>query len=169
MTLKRNLMLATAFVLTAHMAQALTANELAAQFQSEGYSNISVRSGLTQIKIEAYKDGQKVEIIYDAATGAILKQESESVGTLANPDQGPRIREVGRDFVRVGDDDDEEDEDEDEDDDEDEGEDDDSDDDDDDDSDDDDDEDEDEDDEAEDDDDDDGGKGRGRGRGGDDD
>lgn len=109
MTITRNVILAAAFGLAAQSAQALTANQLAAQYQNNGYGYIEVRTGVSQIKVEAIKDGQKVEVIYDAATGAILKSETERVGTLGNSDQGPRLRTVGRDFVDgrdVSDDDD---------------------------------------------------------------
>lgn len=109
MNMKQNLLLAAAFALTAQMAHAITADELAAQYQSAGYGYIQIRTGVSQIKIEAIKDGQKVEVIYDAATGAILKSESESIDTIDNTDQGLRLRKVNRDFVDGNDDDEDDD------------------------------------------------------------
>lgn len=113
MNMKRNLLLSAAFVLTAQMAVALTADELVAQYQAEGYGYIEIKSGVSQIKIEAIKDGRKVEVIYDVATGAILKQEFYEVGTIGSVDNGPEIRVVDRDFVRGDDDNDDDGEDDD--------------------------------------------------------
>jgi hypothetical protein len=101
MILKRTLITA-ALILSAQMAAALTAQELATQYQADGYGYISIRTGLNQIKVEAVKNGQKVEVIYDAATGSVLKTESRAIGTIANADAGPRLRDVPRDFVRDG-------------------------------------------------------------------
>ncbi len=99
--MKRIFLFAAAFAVTAHSAVALTAADLATSYQTDGYSYIQIRTGATQIKVEAVKDGQKVEVIYDAAMGTVLKTETYSVGTIVSADPGLRLREVDRDFVRL--------------------------------------------------------------------
>ncbi|MFN3606690.1 MAG: hypothetical protein ACK4SS_05755 [Cypionkella sp.] len=106
MTVKRNLLLAAAFIASTHMAAALTTDELAARYQSEGYSYIQIREGLSQYKVEAIRDGVKVETIYDAVTGLVLETESEKIGTIGSADPGVRLRKVSRDFYEREDDDD---------------------------------------------------------------
>jgi hypothetical protein len=76
--MKRLMLLSSAILLSATMSlSAMTADDLIAAYQAKGYTRIEVKTGLTQIKVEAVKGSVKVEVIYDAATGAILKQESE--------------------------------------------------------------------------------------------
>jgi len=99
--MKRTLMMTAAFAFAAQMAAALTADELAASLTADGYSYIQIKTGTTQIKSQAIKDGQKVETIYDAATGTVLKTETYAVGTIASSDPGVVIRDVPRDFVRL--------------------------------------------------------------------
>lgn len=44
----------------------------------EGYQSIEITRTATRIKVEAVRDGVKVETIYDAVTGAILASETKS-------------------------------------------------------------------------------------------
>ena len=87
------------------MPQAIIAEPLEDQvidhLQGQGFTRIEVKTGLTQIKVEAVRGNREVEIIYDSATGRILKQEVNRVD--AGDDTAPgieRSREA-RDFVRV--------------------------------------------------------------------
>lgn len=104
MNVKRNLLLAAAFLASTQMASALTIAELTSQYQADGYSYIEAREGVSQYKIEAIRDGVKVEVIYDAVTGQILETSSYNVGTIGSSDPGVQVRKVNRDFVD-GDDD----------------------------------------------------------------
>ena len=75
--MKRLMLLSTALIFSAAMSlAAITANDLVTAYQAQGYTRIEVKTGLTQIKVEAVKGNAKVEVIYDAATGAILSEES---------------------------------------------------------------------------------------------
>lgn len=56
---------------------AVTANDLVSAYQAQGYTAIEVVTGATQVKVEAVKNGTKVEVIYDIASGAILAQEQK--------------------------------------------------------------------------------------------
>lgn len=74
--MKRILLLSAGLVLTANMALAsVTPAALAAAYQAEGYSDVHVTQGPSQIKVEAVRDHARVEVVYDATSGAILKQE----------------------------------------------------------------------------------------------
>ncbi len=101
MTMKRNLLLAAAIVLSAQMAAALTAEELAATLQANGYSYIAIQTGTSQIAVRAYKDGQAVRSVYDAATGALLATRAETREAPDGADTGVRLRTGERDFVAV--------------------------------------------------------------------
>ena len=92
------------------------AERVITQLQAEGYESIEVTNGPTQIKVEAVRNGRKLEVIYDAATGAILEQEVEPVDEDDDFAPGVSIEDDDRDFLD-GDDEDDDDDDDDEDDD----------------------------------------------------
>lgn len=112
--MKRLMLLSTALIFSASMSfAAVTADSLVTAYQAEGYTRIEVKTGLTQIKVEAVKGTTKVEVIYDAATGAILKEETERA---KREDRGTGVEYSveDRDFLDAdedGDDDQDEDED----------------------------------------------------------
>lgn len=79
-------------------ADSLT-DQVVADLQSQGFTGIEIKNGLSQMKVEAVRDNLKVEVVYDRATGQILKQEQESaLGENIRP--GVSIREEDKDFVR---------------------------------------------------------------------
>jgi hypothetical protein len=84
-----------------------------AAYAGTEFSRIEVRTGLTQIKVEAFSGNQKVEVILDKATGEILKRETEAAGIFENTTPGVFVRERNRDFLRNGSDDDSNDDDDD--------------------------------------------------------
>ena len=86
--MKRLMLLTAAFALSASMAMALTADELVAAYQAQGFTKIEVTTGLTQIKIEAVKGKTKLEVIYDSTSGTILKQDH---GWAGRPDRTPGV------------------------------------------------------------------------------
>jgi hypothetical protein len=96
---------------------AIDGNRLAKDYLAEGYTWVEVKVGPTQTKVEAVKDGRKVEVIYDNATGDIIKQENETADDDDLGRSGMQVRTVKKDFEDDEDDDDEDDEDDDEDDD----------------------------------------------------
>lgn len=81
------------------------------KFQADGFTRIEVKIGPTQAKVEAIKDGTKVEVIYDLATGDVLKRESEVISADDSSATGVFVRNTVRDFIgtsssgRSGDDD----------------------------------------------------------------
>lgn len=59
------------------LAQSAT-DQIIADLQAQGFTYIEIKEGPSQIKVEAVRDGTKLEVVYDAATGDILKQETEA-------------------------------------------------------------------------------------------
>jgi hypothetical protein len=82
---------------------ATTPESIVDDFKAQGYVAIEVKVGPTQIKAEAVKDGVKVEVVYDKATGQVLKSETEAAGTVS---PGVEISYEDRDFVKGRDGDD---------------------------------------------------------------
>jgi hypothetical protein len=81
--------------------------------RSLGYEYIEIDRGLTQAKAEAVRGTQKIEVIYDIATGQILKQEYETAGPGYFGRRGVEIDFERRDYLdasgRSWDDDDDDD------------------------------------------------------------
>lgn len=92
---------ATVFTLLAGNAFALSAQDVINNLSQQGYTHIEVRVGPTQIKAEGVRGSQKVEIIFDSATGTVLKTETASVESDDDIAPGVSVRERSRDFVRV--------------------------------------------------------------------
>jgi len=100
---------------------AIDGNKLADDYLAEGYTFVEVKIGPTQTKVEAFRNGRKVEVVYDNATGKIIKQEDEAADDDDATRTGKDVKSVKKDFEDGDyDSDDDEDEDDDSDDDEDE-------------------------------------------------
>jgi hypothetical protein len=96
----KKLLLSAAFVCFGSIAMAgIATDQLVASFQSAGYTHIEIKTGVTQMKVEAVSGTTKVEVIYDIATGAIIKQETSTVGALENTAPGVEVKSVGKDFT----------------------------------------------------------------------
>ena len=97
--------------------QAVTADQAVAKVKAAyvgtDFTRIEVRTGLTQIKVEAFSGNQKVEVILDKETGDFLKRETETAGIFENTKPGMFFSERNRDFLRNGSDDDSNDDDDD--------------------------------------------------------
>ena len=105
MKLRAKLLSYTAAVLltTGAAFAAIDGNALADAYLAEGYSFVEVKVGLTQTKVEAIKDGIKVEVIYDNETQDIIKREREAADAGDADRKGKEVRTVDSDFE--GDDD----------------------------------------------------------------
>jgi phosphopantothenoylcysteine synthetase/decarboxylase len=111
MKLKTRLLTCTAVLaLSAGVAfAAIDGNRLAKDYLEEGYTWVEVKVGPTQTKVEAVKDGRKVEVIYDNATGDIITQENETADDDDLGRTGMQVKTVKKDFEDDEDDDDEDD------------------------------------------------------------
>ncbi|MFN0116044.1 MAG: hypothetical protein ACKVPY_15345 [Paracoccaceae bacterium] len=97
--MKRLLITTAAALVAATMAFADAATDaIVANLQGQGFTAIEIKVGPTQIKAEAANGGVVREIIYDRATGAILKDETES-GSISIA-AGVEISFGDRDFLR---------------------------------------------------------------------
>jgi hypothetical protein len=76
--------LALGLTLLSPAAFALTADEVIADLQSQGYSHIEIRVGATRIKAEALRNGEKLETVYDLVSGAVLKRETAPLAAGAS-------------------------------------------------------------------------------------
>ncbi|MFN7224852.1 MAG: PepSY domain-containing protein [Paracoccaceae bacterium] len=92
--------LAFGMVFSGQMALALTADDVVADLQAAGYTRVEVRVGPTQIKVEAIRGTEKLETVYDAATGAVLKTQVRTVEAGTQTAPGVTVRDRNRDFVR---------------------------------------------------------------------
>jgi hypothetical protein len=89
---------ALAFAGTMSMA-AITSDTIIKDLQAQGFSRIEVKIGATQIKVEAIRGTDKVEMIYDAATGDVLKREVGTVGEDDNTTPGVDVKNGKGDFL----------------------------------------------------------------------
>ncbi|PJF08976.1 PepSY domain-containing protein [Pseudorhodobacter sp. MZDSW-24AT] len=101
MTLKVGV-LVLGLMLPAGTGFALTAEQAIADLQAAGYSRVEVKRGLSQMKVEAIRGTEKLELVLDRATGAVLKREQETVRPGETTTPGVSIRDRNRDFVRGG-------------------------------------------------------------------
>ncbi|WP_395541095.1 PepSY domain-containing protein [Neotabrizicola sp. sgz301269] len=102
----RAILLASALIFAGPMAMAaVTTDQVVETYKAQGYSYIEVKQGPTQIKVEAVKGSEKVEVVIDMETGAVLKQETEQASAEDQGRSGVEIRTRKEDFVEPGDDD----------------------------------------------------------------
>ena len=98
------LMTVSALVLSSTMAfAALTTETVVADLQGQGYTRVEVKTGPTQTKFEAIKGSEKLEVIYDNASGNVLKTETGTVGWYESTRDGVYYDDRGRDFLSVDD------------------------------------------------------------------
>ena len=90
------------FAGTMTYAQSAT-DQIINDLTSQGFERIEIDNGIGQIKVEAIRGTQKLEVVYDRATGSILKQEVERVHAGEDTRPGVEIRNRDRDFVDVSD------------------------------------------------------------------
>lgn len=98
--MKRTLLIAGVFAVVGGFAQALTADDVIADLSGQGYTRIEIKTGPSQMKVEAIRGTEKLEVVYDRASGDVLKTETEMVDDRDNTVPGVSVRERSRDFVR---------------------------------------------------------------------
>lgn len=81
------IVLSLALAVLAGGAQAqITGAQVLATFQEKGFTQIEVKSLGSTIKVQAVKGGMQVEVIYDTATGKIVKQETHPAEAATGTD-----------------------------------------------------------------------------------
>ncbi|WP_426032980.1 PepSY domain-containing protein [Cypionkella sp. TWP1-2-1b2] len=83
---------------SASMAQAITVADVVKTYQDQAYSGIEVKESPNQIKVEAAKDGVKVEVVYDKVTGDVIKHESETLAA-DETNSGLEVSSTDHDFT----------------------------------------------------------------------
>jgi len=83
------------------VAQSAT-DQIISDLTGKGFERMEIDNGIGQIKVEAIRGAQKLEVVYDRATGNILKQEVERVRAGEDTRPGVEIRNRDRDFVDTG-------------------------------------------------------------------
>ena len=97
---KTLLIATTALTLSTTLLQAQqVSDQLITELQGLGYTRIEIKEGLTQVKVEAVKDGTKLEYVYDINSGEILYQSTETVEAGDDTSPGIEVRSESRDFV----------------------------------------------------------------------
>ena len=92
---------ATALWMTAAQADPFS-DAVVAKYQEMGFDFVEVQNGINQVKVEAIRGADKIEVIYDRETGRILKQEQERATAREMARAGIQVRDRDRDFVRAG-------------------------------------------------------------------
>lgn len=100
----RILSLVAALMMATPALAAWDVDAVTQQYVADGYTRVEVKIGPTQAKVEAIKDGTKLEVVYDLATGNVLKTETEAVESDDNTLPGVFVRNRSGDFVRTSDD-----------------------------------------------------------------
>lgn len=101
--MRNSLTLAAAFSAWVGMAHAdAFTDSVVGNLRELGYDFIEIQEGINQIKVEAIRGTDKLEVIYDRASGRILKQERERAEADEIGRTGLQIRNRNRDFLDVG-------------------------------------------------------------------
>lgn len=103
--MKRIFALAAMFALPASVGfAAIDTDGLISRFQGDGYTTIEVTRGINETKVEAIRNNEKVEVVYDNATGSVLETEFGTPDADDDIRPGVTVRDRNRDFVRDDDD-----------------------------------------------------------------
>jgi hypothetical protein len=103
--MRKSILLGAAFSLVAATAlhAAITAEDIVAQYQAAGYQRIEVKVGTTTARVEAIRDGMKIEVTYDLESGAVLKTESGAVRSGEDVSPGVEVSNGGDDEAEAED------------------------------------------------------------------
>lgn len=100
--MKSKFILTAALMVSGSMAFAgMTAEQIAADLQAQGYTRIAIKQGPSQIKAEAMRGTERLETVYDAASGDVLKSSVRGISADDHTDTGVSVRSRDRDFVRT--------------------------------------------------------------------
>jgi len=103
--MKRIFALAAMFALPATISfAAIDTDGLISRFQGDGYTTIEVTRGINETKVEAIRNNEKVEVVYDNTTGSVLETEFGAPDADDDIRPGVTVRDRNRDFVRDDDD-----------------------------------------------------------------
>lgn len=97
--MKRIFLITTALVLAGTIAQAeVTTRALANDYMVQGYDKVEVKRGATQIRVEAIRAGQKVRVVYDIASGAVISNQTSPASQSEQSESGVEVSSGSDDF-----------------------------------------------------------------------
>lgn len=97
-TKARMLLLSAAMIVSAGIAQAaITVNDVVQSYQGAAFTSIEVTESPAFIKVEAIKDGVKLEIVYDKASGDVIRREQRAASASDATKSGVEVRSVSDD------------------------------------------------------------------------
>ena len=100
------MVMAAGLAFGAGAAFAITPDAVVADLQAQGYTRVEVKIFANQLKVEAIRGTEKLEVTYDKASGAVLKSEVEPVDLFDNTRPGVEIRDRSGNNGQDSDDDD---------------------------------------------------------------
>ena len=99
--MKNFAMFTATFMLLGSTAMAqVSSQDVIDSLQAQGFTPVEVKTGPSQIKAEAVRDGQRIEVVYDSASGQIITQEFGPAGAQAGAG-GIEVNVEGDDFVNA--------------------------------------------------------------------
>lgn len=78
---------------------------IADNLNAVGYSNVEITTGPTQVRAEGTNGTERIEVVYDRATGAILRQEQTRERSRTEVQAGVELHTSTQDFDTAGSDD----------------------------------------------------------------
>ena len=97
-TKTRMLLLSAALIVSAGIAQAaITVDDVVKSYQGAAFTSIEVTESPALIKVEAIKDGVKLEILYDKASGDVIRREQSAASASDATKSGVEVRSVSDD------------------------------------------------------------------------
>ena len=96
----RKLMMSAALALMGSTAMAaVSTDDVIQSLSSQGFTRVEIKRGLTQVKVKAIRGDQKLDLVLDAVSGRILKQNMVPTLFFDNKTPGFFVSERRRDFL----------------------------------------------------------------------
>jgi hypothetical protein len=96
----RKLMMSAALALMGTTASAaVSTDDVIQSLSAQGFTRVEVKRGLTQVKVKAIRGDQKLDLVLDALSGKILKQNMVPTLFFDNKTPGFFVSERRRDFL----------------------------------------------------------------------
>lgn len=96
----RKLMMSAALALMGSTAMAaISTDDMIQSLSAQGFTRVEIKRGLTQVKVKAIRGDQKLDLVLDAVSGKILKQNMVPTLFFDNKTPGFFVSERRRDFL----------------------------------------------------------------------
>ena len=96
----RKLMMSAALALMGSTSvAAVSTDDVIQSLSAQGFTRVEIKRGLTQVKVKAIRGDQKLDLVLDALSGKILKQNMAQALFFDNKTPGFFVSERRRDFL----------------------------------------------------------------------